>query len=517
MSWWSLFRFRTLQVKLIAVSALLVIGALVLASGVFVGLTHGKEKQRALDHTVAAAPEIHGEFLGQLLSGDSVPELQDYVREAARENDVRILMFDYSGLVVEDTGGKLAGTQLELPVESSGPEEQHPPGPRQWRTDLSQTWHIEDENGDSLTLVASFPSLVVGGRRISISDSSDQPPPDESPPPGGTLIPPYRIAIALSEGTIARAWLDLLPWLALAAGIALPFAIGFAIIIARNITRPLNQLAAAADQMAQGAFDIDVPVKRKDEVGELSRSFSSMATKVGEAQTQMRTLLANVSHDMRTPLTSILGFAQALRAGVIQGEADSKHAGEVIYEEVARLSTRLDDLLYLSELEAGQAVLQCEQVELRPLVDGLVGRVTAGAEERGVRVSTDLGEGISVTADRPKLERALENLLDNARKFTPAGGDIHVRTFGVGSDQACIEVANTATDVEMEELPRLFERFYRRDRARTERSAGTGLGLPIARDLIELHGGTLKAFLGDGMITFCMTIPRALRPQGSSA
>lgn len=510
MSWRPSFSFRTLQSKLIIASALLVIGALVLASAVFVGLTHGKERQRALDHTVAAAPGIHGEFLLHLLDGDSLSELQDYVREAAGQNDVRILMFDYSGLVVEDTGGKLVGTQLELSADSGAPEEQPPLGPRQsWRAGLSQTWHVEDEDGSSLTLVASFPSLVVGGRRISISDSPDQPPPEEAAPPGGTLISPYRIALAVSENTIARAWLDLLPWLTLAAAIALPFAIGFAIVISRNITRPLSQLTVAADQMAQGSFDIDVPINRGDEVGHLSRAFSSMATKVGEAHMEMRALVANVSHDMRTPLTSILGFAQALRSGVLTGEVESQHAGEVIHDEVTRLSSRLDDLLFLSEIESGQAVLQREDVDLRALVGDAVDRMLSGLPERGVAVVVDVAEGVTVSADRTKLERALENLLDNARKFTPPGGEIRIRSpAGGDGEEVCIEVANSVPDVYPEELPRLFERFYKRDRGQSGRSAGTGLGLPIARDLIELHGGALDASLRDGEIVLAARIPR---------
>ncbi len=497
---WSLFGVRTLRGKLIVASALLVIGALVLASGVFVVLTHGKEKQRALDHTTATAPEIHAEFLRHLLSGDSQSQLQDYVREAAQENDVRIIMFDYSGLVVEDTAGDLEGKQLDLPAESAtgGGRRGLSPGP-------NQTWHMTDAQGGSLTLVAPFPALIVGGQRISISPG-DQPPPDV--PSGGMLVPAYRIAMAVSEGTIARAWLDLLPWLALAAVIALPFAIGSAIVIARNITRPLSKLTVAADQMAQGTFDIDVPTDRHDEVGQLSRAFSAMATNVGETHMQMRALVANVSHDMRTPLTSILGFAQALRGGIINGEAESKHAGDVIYDEVTKLSERLNDLLLLSEIEAGQALLQREDVDLSGLVASAIERIN-GVEERGVTVSRELAPVLRVSADRPKLERVVENLLDNARKFTPSGGDILVRTFADGPGAGCVEVVNTVTDLDAEDLPKLFERFYRRDAARTGRSAGSGLGLPIARDLAELHGGTLDAHLADGMIVFRMTIPRA--------
>jgi signal transduction histidine kinase len=495
----------TLQGKLVAASALLVVGALILAGTVFVFLTHGKENQRALDHTIATAPSIQGGFLQDLLAGASVGQLTSYVQDAAKRYDVRILMFDYSGLVVEDTGGGLAGTQLAFPQDSSAPGDQASPSGRR------ETWRVEYGSGHSLTLAALSPTLVVGGRRISISAGEDELPSRGPVPPGETLVLPYQMAIVLSEDTIARAWLDLLPWLALAAGIALPIATGFALIIARGITRPLNQLTAAAELMAQGTFDIDVSVGRRDEVGQLARSFSSMATRVGEAYQEMRTLVASVSHDVKTPLTSILGFAQALQAGVVQGEEESKRVGGVIYEEAERLARRLNDLVYLSEIESGQAVLQRDEVDLETLVDSILTRMTAVAERKGVGVSTVLAKGITLSADRAKLERALENLLDNAFKFTPPGGEIRVHTFlDLGQpEQACIEVGNTAPDVEPEELPRLFERFYRRDRAGTGRSAGTGLGLTIARDLVQLHGGTLEASLRDGEIILTVRMPRA--------
>jgi signal transduction histidine kinase len=499
MSPWSVFSLRTLRGKLIVTSVLLVTGALALASGVFVVLMHGQEKQRALDHTVATAPIIHGEFLQRLLDGDSLSQLQEYVRGAAADHDVRILMFDYSGQVVQDTGGGLSGTQLDI---SESPE---PPGPQH---DSYRTWQLQGVAGeDSIVLVSPFPALTSRGQRISIPPPSDGAATDQGPTAAQELVPPYRLAVVVPEDTIARAWLHLLPWLALAAGIALPAAVGSAIVISRNITRPLSQLTAAADQMSRGAFDIDVSTDRADEVGQLSRSFSSMAQNVGETHSQMRELLANVSHDMRTPLTSILGFAQALRGGVITGEAESKHAGDVIYDEVSKLSERLDDLLFLSEIEAGQALVECEDVDLPALVSAAVERTAVGAEERSVAVTCDLPPDMHASVDRAKLERALENLLENARKFTPNGGDIHVRAFRDDDGQSCVEVANTATDIDAEELPRLFERFYRRDRARTGRSAGSGLGLTIARDLVELHGGRLEAHLVDGTVTFRMTLP----------
>ncbi|MDP2858676.1 MAG: HAMP domain-containing sensor histidine kinase [Bacillota bacterium] len=492
---------HSLQYKLIVAFVLLVVAALVLAGSLFVWLSRGEEEQRALDHAAAAAPAIYSDFLQRLLRGDSPQELEAYAREAAQQYDVRLLILDPSSRVVLDSSDDLTGEQLAVPSSVDRLPDSAPP------TDPYRSWRLaEGSPGGDLILLAPFPPPLPPSQPVSA-----QPLPVQTDPIAQGLFSPYRLVMAVGESTIARAWLGLLPGLLIAAAIALPVAVALAVAVAGYVTRPLSRLTAAAHQMAQGTFDVDVSVGRRDEVGQLAQAFSTMAMRVGESYQQMRTLVANVSHDVRTPLTSILGFAHALRDGVVKGEAESKHVGEVIYDEVSRLSSRLNDLLYLSELESGQAVLQRDEIDLRTLVDGVVRRVMTGAEDRGVEVFTDLGEGIIISADSPKLERALENLLDNARKFTPPGGEIRVRTFvdEDGGGQVSIEVANSAPDVEAEELPRLFERFYRRDRARTERSAGAGLGLPIARDLIEMHGGTLEASLRDGDIVLTAKMPRA--------
>ncbi|MCH7719280.1 MAG: two-component sensor histidine kinase, partial [Chloroflexi bacterium] len=148
---------------------------------------------------------------------------------------------------------------------------------------------------------------------------------------------------------------------------------------------------------------------------------------------------------------------------------------------------------------------QREEIDLRRLVEGTVRRIESDASARDVRLSIDLADGVTLRADGAKLERALENLLDNARKYTPEGHEIRVRAY-LEAGSACIEVANAAPDISAEEVPRLFERFYRRDRTRGG-STGSGLGLPIARDLIELHGGTLEASVADGEIVFTARLP----------
>jgi signal transduction histidine kinase len=280
-------------------------------------------------------------------------------------------------------------------------------------------------------------------------------------------------------------------------------------LLAGYISRPLAQLTTASQRVAEGTYDVRVEIHRRDEVGRLAQSFSTMAHRVGETHSQMRALIANVSHDLKTPLTSIQGFAQALRDGGARDDAEARHMGDVIHNEATRLGARLNDLLYLAELESGQSVLQQDEIDLRRLVETSVQRIEDDIKQRGVDLNVELADA-TISGDGAKLERAVENLLDNARKYTPGGGEIDVR-MSPNAQHVTIEIANTARDVTTDELPRLFERFYRRERARGDAGSrsGSGLGLAIARDLVEMHGGALKADLRDGHLAFTMTLPLA--------
>lgn len=184
--------------------------------------------------------------------------------------------------------------------------------------------------------------------------------------------------------------------------------------------------------------------------------------------------------------------------------------GEVIHQEASRLATRLDELLYLSELESGQVVVETDEIEISRLLEVVTARVRPALEARNVTVTVELAAGLFATADGPKLERALENLLENARRYTPDGGSVRVVSRRDASRPAAVlvEVANTAAGLTPGEIPRLFERFYRRERSRPGAS-GSGLGLPIARDLVELQGGSLEATLEGGEIIFRARLPAA--------
>lgn len=497
----------SLQAKLIAAFVIVVVVALVLSAGAFLVLRHNDQETRALDKVVAASPAIFGEFSLRALRTDSDVPLQTFVEREAKNYRVRILLLDPNGTVAEDSGGSLEGKQIAIPAPATspsptsspvpggppggGPGLQRPPG----RSYFSWKPAAGTAGEGLILLTSNLPTVRLAGtnRQGILLRGTDN----------------YTLILGVPEETITRAWLGLLPGLGIAAIFALPVAVLLAIFIARYITRPIHQLTLASQRMAEGAFDIEVSTKRSDEVGQLARAFVTMAERVGGTQRQMRTLVADVSHDLKTPLTSIFGFARALHSGKAADEAEVQRMGAVIEEEASRLSARLNDLLYLSEIESGQATLDTDQIDLGRIVSSVATRVLVAGLRPNVHVSVACPAGTEVSADAAKLERAIENLLDNARKFTPPDGELSIRTWHEpgAPGQACLEVANSAPEVDPGELPRLFERFYRRDRARTDRTSGSGLGLPIARDIILLHGGTLDAMVRDEMLVFTVRLP----------
>ncbi len=478
----------SLQAKLIAAFVVVVLVALVLAGGIFVATRRDEQERQALDHAFAASPAIYGEFIFREIQGLPVETLAEFSSAAADEYDVHLLLVNSTtGEIAFDSNERLTGKELALPQDVDvAANPLLPSRPYvSWRP-------AADTPGDDLVLVTTGRGGLERFRGFP------------------RRAEPYSLILAVPEGTVTRAWLSLVPSLGIAAAIALPVAVLLALLIARYVTLPLQQLTLASQRMAEGSYDVSVSVDRDDEVGRLAQAFSTMARRVGEAHGQMRALVANVSQDLKTPLTSIIGFAQALRDGGAQDEAEVRRMGAVIHEEAQRLSARLNDLLYLSELESGQTLLQRDEIDLRRLLETAVDRIEPDATARGVRLAVDVPEGVSVSADGAKLERAFENLLDNARKYTPDRGWIRVRATpqNGASGGVAVEVANTA-DVSPEEVPRLFERFYRRERSRAQAggASGSGLGLPIARDLIELHGGTLDASARDGEIVFTAKLP----------
>ncbi len=474
-----LFSFQT---KLVLALTAVILLALFLAGAVFVVRTRDERRHQALDRVAAASPAIYQQALFALMpqeaGEDDEHSFTHELDELAQQQDVRILLLNTDGTVLHDTGDRLTGLFVDIPSST--------------RSDLERgfiAWQPGPEMPEhDITLVAASSGIIA---------------------PRGRQLP-FRIVLAVKTDTIASAWVGVLPGLGLAALIAVPLALIAGLALARQVAQPVRKLTAASEAMARGDFSQRVEVGRDDEVGRLARSFTAMAERVGERDSQMRALLANVSHDLKTPMTSITGYAQALTDGTA-GADDAAHIGGVIKGEAEHVNSLLADLLYLGEIDAGQVITRREDVALDDVVARCLRHVEPQAKAKDVDITTSVAaDAILHHVDPDKLERAITNVLDNAAKFTPPGGTIDVRGWREnGSTPARVRcaVTNSGSSIPDEDIPRVFDRFFRGDRARRT-AAGSGLGLAITRELVELNHGSIEAANAPaGGVTFTLSLP----------
>ena len=275
--------------------------------------------------------------------------------------------------------------------------------------------------------------------------------------------------------------------------------------LARGLTQPLRDMAQAASRMARGDYRQRVEVKSRDEVGRLAEAFNRMAGEMEGLERLRRDLVANVSHELKTPLAALRARLENLLDGV---EEPNPAVLATMLEQSERLSRLVDELLDLSRLESGDVPLQLERVDIAPLVERVVNEVGVARPERLLHVRTEVpGDLPPVTADRERLHQVLFNLLDNAFRFTPSGGAVTVGA--VRENGSCeVFVEDTGPGISPEHLGLVFERFYRVDPSRSRDDGGTGIGLAIARSVVEAHGGRIWAESeGGGGTTFRFVLP----------
>ena len=468
-----IFSFQT---KLVLALTGVIVLAILLAGAVFVWRTRDERQQQALNRVAAASPAIYQQSLFALLPQEQHERpFAETLDLLAKDQDVRILIVATAGTILHDTSDRLAGRQIKVPRSSVADYQ---------RGFLA--WRATDSTEKDLTFVSA------SSRDFTVAQDL-----------------PFRIVLAVKSDTIGSAWVGLLPGLGLAALIAVPLAMLAAIVLARQVAHPVRRLTAASEAMAHGDFSQRVEINRDDEVGRLARSFTSMAERVGERDVQMRALIANVSHDLKTPMTSITGYAQALTDGTADA-GDVTRIGAVIQDEAEHVNTLLGDLLYLGEIDAGQLIARREDVALDGIVARCARRIEPQTRAKDITVSLDVADDATMRdVDPDKLERALTNVLDNAAKFAPEHGTIAVRgwrTNGAMPPRVICSVTNSGAGIAEDDLPRVFDRFFRGDRARRT-AAGSGLGLAITRELVELNGGTIAASSGDDGATFTLSLP----------
>jgi signal transduction histidine kinase len=300
-------------------------------------------------------------------------------------------------------------------------------------------------------------------------------------------------------------------WQLLAAGAISAFiALVLARFLARGMTQPLRDMAQAARRMARGDYRQRVSVRSRDEVGQLAEAFNRMAGEMEGLERLRRELVANVSHELKTPISALRARLENLLDGV---ERPDRELLSAMLQQSERLSRLVDQLLDLSRLESGDVPLSIEPVPLAPLVDEVVAEVRVARPDRSLVVRNEVPADLPpLRADRERIHQVLFNLLDNAFRFTPSGGTVTVRAHR--EDGACeVAVEDTGPGIPPEHLPLVFERFYRVDPARSREDGGTGIGLAIARSVVEAHGGRIwaESIPGRGS-TFRFLLPLAPLP-----
>jgi signal transduction histidine kinase len=285
---------------------------------------------------------------------------------------------------------------------------------------------------------------------------------------------------------LLRFWWQLLVAGALAAGAALLFARWFA----RGMTQPLRDMAAAARRMEVGDYQVRVRTSSRDEVGQLAHAFNRMSEELARLEESRRDLVANVSHELKTPITAIRAHIENLLDGV---EQPDPHTLQVMLAQTERLGRLVEQLLDLSKLESGEVPLQRSDVPLAPIVYRVVSEIEVTRAGKGVRIEQEIpGDLPPLDADAERVHQVLFNLVDNAVRFVPDGGEVTIAAHRHNGDVE-ISVTDNGIGIPREHLPRLFERFYRGDTARSRDDGGTGIGLAIARSVVEAHGGTIRA------------------------
>ncbi len=314
---------------------------------------------------------------------------------------------------------------------------------------------------------------------------------------------------------VAAVLSDLRWRLLLAAAVALPLSAVVGLVLARTIAQPVRALTAAAGRLADGDFDYPLRPTGQDELGQLSRTFIVMRDRLQAVERMRAQFVSDVSHELRTPLTAVKGLVETLRDGAVDDPAVRERFLASVESETDRLIRLVNDLLILSRADAQALTFRRRPVDLRAVVRSTAEKLTPRLVAQGLHLTIELPDTpLTASADPDRIEQVLVNLLDNALKHTPAGGKVTIAGCGLKIEEgraepltpdlcpptppplpdgewAILSVADTGEGIPAADLPHVFERFYRADRSRSRERGGSGLGLSIAKALVEAHGGRI--------------------------
>lgn len=286
--------------------------------------------------------------------------------------------------------------------------------------------------------------------------------------------------------------------------------IAFAVIyfITSNMVRPLRSMVSATESFARGDFTVRVPVNEMDEIGKLSMAFNNMATSLAQQDSIRRSFVANVSHELKTPMTTIGGFVDGIIDGTIPPEKQ-KHYLSIVSSEVKRLSRLVRSMLNIARLESGEMKLAPKAFDINQVVCTTIFSFEKAIEDKNLDIRGLDGDRVMVEADEDLIHQVVYNLVENAVKFVNPGGYIEI-SYRVEPKTTYISVKNSGEGISKEEISKVFERFYKTDRSRSQDKSGVGLGLNIVRSIINLHNGEVIVCSTEGQFCeFTFTLPTA--------
>jgi histidine kinase len=292
-------------------------------------------------------------------------------------------------------------------------------------------------------------------------------------------------------------------------------------IVSKSILIPIRMLTLAAKQIADGRLEFSLQSVSKDEIGELASIFEHMRGKLLEAkklqeryEENRKQLVASISHDLRTPMTSIKGYARGIVDGIVESPERTVHYANIIYSNANTLETMIDELFLYSKLDLNKVPMLLEEIDLRAYMNDYVEELAFSLMQEGGKVTFKHhpAESYMVLADRDQLRRVVENIVQNSLKYMDKEEKMMEVRLVSEQNQVRVEIEDNGTGIASESLPYIFDSFYRTDTARSSSTGGSGLGMAIAKQIIEAHGGTMEAAstLGAGT-TICFRLNKAER------
>jgi signal transduction histidine kinase len=390
--------------------------------------------------------------------------IEDALISQASEMGLRIFLFDSSGAIIFDTDPGQGLLNLSVPAYQASIQSLFA---REETTSAGGVNRVIPPAADDVA------SPMLDGQTVVLAAVGGSQP--------GVVV---GIATEPQRTPILR---RLLPSLLIAIGGALLIAIVAAVAISRRVAAPISRLTHASAEMSNGKLAQAVPGEGDDEIGRLVRSFNTMSRQVAEVDSSQREFLANAAHDLRTPLTTITGYTQAMRDGLITDPEAQERTLTTIANESARMSRLIRNLLDLARMQSGQFLLNCQPILIQALLATAAERFEIQANEKNVTIEHG-SDSSTVNVDRDRMARVLDNLLANAIRHTPRGGTIRLVAKASG-DHLELLVEDSGPGFPVNLLPHIFQRY-----THGEDSADRhGLGLAVVQEIVLAHGGTISA------------------------